>query len=176
VTLRLTHHLTSTDASPGLPAHLAGDADIEAYLARDGPTSHTATHIVPTLGSHLNVVELGSYFYCPPHWPCLHSPHLAPNGSSQFHRTPSLDYVVVTHGHVRMHTDSGAVLDLHPGDHVVQRATMHKWENVSATEPARLIAVVLPCEAFEIPGGVGECKEVHVHGSEEKGWEWRDVK
>ena len=37
-------------------------------------------------------------------------------------------------------------------DHVIQRGTLHKWINNSATEPARFIAVTLPCAPFEIPG------------------------
>ena len=27
---------------------------------------------------------------------------------------------------------------------------MHRWSNGSATEPARFVAVTLPCESFEI--------------------------
>lgn len=73
-----------------------------------------------------------------------------------------------------MQTDTGDVIELAPGDHVVQRGTMHKWSNPSETEPARLVAVILPCEVFEIPGK-GEVKEEHVKGSEEKGWDWRQL-
>ena len=34
----------------------------------------------------------------------------------------------------------------------MQRGTMHKWVNASKTEPARFVAVTLPCEPFEIAG------------------------
>jgi hypothetical protein len=74
-----------------------------------------------------------------------------------------------------MQTDTGEVIDLFPGDHVVQRGTMHKWSNPSETEPARMVAVILPCAPFEIPGGKGEIKEEHVPGSEAFGWDWRKL-
>lgn len=50
-----------------------------------------------------------------------------------------------------------------PGDHIIQRGTMHKWINASKTAPARLIAVTLPCDPFEIAGRMLE--EVHLDGS-----------
>ncbi|KAF1839311.1 hypothetical protein BDW02DRAFT_515254, partial [Decorospora gaudefroyi] len=68
------------------------------------------------------------------------------------HRTVSIDYVVVTNGRVEMWMDGGACVGLRPGDHVVQRGTMHRWVNPSETEPARVLAVTLPCEPFVIPG------------------------
>ena len=40
---------------------------------------------------------------------------------------------------------------------------MHKWFNVSKTDPARFVAVTLPCEAFNIDGKLLE--EVHVTGT-----------
>lgn len=40
---------------------------------------------------------------------------------------------------------------------------MHKWINASDTEPARLVACVLPCEEFEIGGKPIE--EIHVQDS-----------
>ena len=42
---------------------------------------------------------------------------------------------------------------------------MHRWSNGSATEPARFVAVTLPCESFEI-GKTGKMlAEEHVEGS-----------
>jgi hypothetical protein len=40
---------------------------------------------------------------------------------------------------------------------------MHKWFNASKTEPARFVAVTLPCEAFNIQGRMLE--EEHVAGT-----------
>ena len=42
---------------------------------------------------------------------------------------------------------------------------MHKWYNGSKTEPARFVAVTLPCEAFEIPGTRKMLEEEHVAGT-----------
>lgn len=44
-------------------------------------------------------------------------------------------------------------------DHIVQRGTNHRWINGSQTEPARFVAVTLPCEPFEIAGKMLE--EIH---------------
>ena len=81
------------------------------------------------------------------------------------HRTVSIDFSICVIGHIRMELDNGKMLDMRPGDHVIQRGTMHKWWNGSQTEPARLIAVILPCEPFTIPGTQEVLKEVHVDGS-----------
>jgi quercetin dioxygenase-like cupin family protein len=94
---------------------------------------------------------------------------LEPGGASQLHRTVSVDFVVVTNGHVQMQTDAGDVLDLFPGDVVVQRATMHRWSNPSEDEAARFVAVIVPAEEFEVPG-LGKVAEEHVAGTEVKGW------
>lgn len=42
---------------------------------------------------------------------------------------------------------------------------MHKWYNGSQTEPARFVAVTLPCEPFEIPGTGKMLAEEHIAGS-----------
>jgi hypothetical protein len=73
-----------------------------------------------------------------------------------------------------MQLDNGEMIDLYPGDHVVQRSTMHKWTNPSETEPARMVAMIVPAVGFEIADGKGgkkEIREEHVAGSEEKGWD-----
>ncbi|KAF1940801.1 hypothetical protein EJ02DRAFT_405858 [Clathrospora elynae] len=142
-------------ATAAVPAHLKDDTDLSAYLAKEGDTSYTGRDIVvPTLrGANLVVFDLGA------------------GKSSMMHRTVSIDYVICTHGHVRMETDTGAMLHLFPGDHVIQRGTMHKWHNGSETEAARLIGVTLPCEAFEIPGTGKMLAEEHIAGSEAKDWD-----
>ena len=48
---------------------------------------------------------------------------------------------------------------------------MHKWRNLSETEPARILAVVLPAEPFEIAGTGKLLAEEHVTGSEAKDWD-----
>jgi hypothetical protein len=48
-------------------------------------------------------------------------------------------------------------------DHIIQRGTMHKWYNASKTEPARFVAVTLPCKPFLINGK--DLAEEHVAGT-----------
>lgn len=82
-----------------VPARLKGDEDVDAYLAKEGPTSYTAREIVVATkqGSNLLVVDLG------------------PGKMSQMHRTVSIDYSICTNGHVRMELDNGEFIDLYPG-------------------------------------------------------------
>ncbi|KAH8660728.1 hypothetical protein BGZ60DRAFT_413931 [Tricladium varicosporioides] len=59
------------------------------------------------------------------------------------HRTNTLDHVFILEGEMELSLDSGEKRVLRRGDIVVQRAPMHRWRNLSATEPARMIAVGL---------------------------------
>jgi mannose-6-phosphate isomerase-like protein (cupin superfamily) len=61
--------------------------------------------------------------------------------ASGFHRTDTLDYVLVLDGEVTLELDRGAVT-LGPGDCVVQRATRHAWRNQSG-RPVRLAVVMI---------------------------------
>jgi quercetin dioxygenase-like cupin family protein len=61
--------------------------------------------------------------------------------ASGFHRTDTLDYVMVLDGEVTLELDRGAVA-LGPGDCVVQRATRHAWRNRSG-RPVRLAVVMI---------------------------------
>ncbi|KAF1960084.1 hypothetical protein CC80DRAFT_489310 [Byssothecium circinans] len=128
--------LARSFATTSVPATLTNDEDITAYRSETGPASYKGKDIViPTpSSSHLVVVDL------------------APGGGSPMHRTVSIDYSICVIGHVRMELDGGEWVDLYPGDHVIQRGTMHRWQNGSQTEAARFVAVTLPCEPFEIPG------------------------
>jgi hypothetical protein len=77
---------------------LKKDKDIEAYTSAEGDSSYTGRNIVAKdSGSHLIVCELG------------------PGLASMMHRTVSIDYVICTHGHLRMETDAGEMIDLNPG-------------------------------------------------------------
>ncbi|RVX75934.1 hypothetical protein B0A52_00291 [Exophiala mesophila] len=66
------------------------------------------------------------------------------------HRTKSLDYGVVLEGSIDMVLDSGQRCTLQRGDIVVQRATMHGWENASSVEWARMMFVLQDCEQFVV--------------------------
>jgi quercetin dioxygenase-like cupin family protein len=66
-----------------------------------------------------------------------------------FHRTETIDYVVVLSGEIYALMDEGEVY-LKAGDVVVQRGTSHAWSNRSA-ESAFLAFVLIP--AHPVPGG-----------------------
>ncbi|ORY10855.1 hypothetical protein BCR34DRAFT_337798 [Clohesyomyces aquaticus] len=136
-------------ATSSVPANLAADADIAAYLSSTGPTSHKSHDIVIPTGSGANLVVVD----------------IGPGGESQMHRTVSIDFSICVLGTIKMELDGGEILHLNPGDHVIQRGTMHKWINGSQTEAARFIAVTLPCNEFEIPGTGKMLKEEFVKGT-----------
>ena len=143
------------DATSNFPISVEGDTDINAYMADTGIESHLATNIVNPNGMNVKVIEL------------------APKRMSQFHRTLSMDIVTVTSGTLQLQLDSGETVALKPGDHVVQRGTMHRWVNPSETEPTRFVAVIVPVEGFDIADGKGGRKAVeeeHVRGSEKSGF------
>lgn len=77
----------------------------------------------------------------------------APGVETPFHRTLSLDHAVLLEGTIEITLNSGESRLLHRGDVVVQRATMHKWRNVSQTESARLIYFIVDCKQPVFAGG-----------------------
>jgi quercetin dioxygenase-like cupin family protein len=77
---------------------------------------------------------------------------IPPKSGYPMHRTLSLDYGVVVAGTVELILESGEMRTLKAGDTIVQRATVHKWENLSETEWVRLVWVVMPIEPMEIDG------------------------
>ena len=85
----------------------------------------------------------------------------APNTEQEdgfWHRTQTVDYLVVLEGELELGLDGGETRVLKKGDLVVQRACMHKWKNLSSTEGARCLVVSLGLEgavegAMEYGGG-----------------------
>jgi quercetin dioxygenase-like cupin family protein len=67
---------------------------------------------------------------------------IPPGVRSPMHRTSSLDYGLVLSGELSLELDDGAITDLHPGDVVVQRGTIHAWIN-RGTGTARMAFVLL---------------------------------
>lgn len=65
-----------------------------------------------------------------------------PNAESPFHRTMTLDTLVITEGVVELQLENGEARRLKAGDSVVQRATLHKWRNVTPDNGwAKMMAV-----------------------------------
>lgn len=56
-----------------------------------------------------------------------------------FHRTGTIDYVIVTEGAITLELDEGSV-EVHAGDIVVQRDTNHAWRNFG-DKPVKAIAI-----------------------------------
>lgn len=60
-----------------------------------------------------------------------------------WHRTQTVDYIVLLEGELELSLDGGESRLIKKGDVVVQRAPMHKWKNLSKTEGARMLTVSL---------------------------------
>jgi hypothetical protein len=63
-----------------------------------------------------------------------------------WHRTQTVDYIVVLEGTLELSLYGGQKRVVKKGDVVVQRAPMHRWKNLSRTESARYVAVLLGAE------------------------------
>jgi quercetin dioxygenase-like cupin family protein len=73
-----------------------------------------------------------------------------PGVAGRWHRTDSIDYAIVLSGEIFMQMDEGEVL-LKAGDLIVQRATMHNWEN-RGTEPCIIVFVLIATEGGQSTG------------------------
>jgi len=81
-----------------VPAKLARDADMKAYLSEEGPTSYQKKDIVlPQPGANLLVVDL------------------APGGVSDLHQTVSIDFSICVIGEIDHELDGGETVRLLPG-------------------------------------------------------------
>lgn len=78
----------------------------------------------------------------------------SPGSETPFHRGESIDYNIVIEGEFDLVLDSGEVTRMERGDVNVQRATMHKWVNVSGggKEPGRLFNVLVDIKPLVVNG------------------------
>ncbi len=76
---------------------------------------------------------------------------IAPGHRSPMHRTQTLDYGVVLEGRIQLELDGGATRTVGAGDVVVQRGTIHAWENVS-DKPCRIAFILIAAEPLSIGG------------------------
>lgn len=71
----------------------------------------------------------------------------APGIDCPMHKTVSLDYGVVLEGEIELELDGGEIKRMGRGDVCVQRATNHKWRNVTEGGGwARMMFVLTACE------------------------------
>jgi quercetin dioxygenase-like cupin family protein len=74
-----------------------------------------------------------------------------PHSTGLFHRTISQDYIVVLTGTVILTLDDGSKTPVSQGGVVVQRATMHGWDN-DTDEWARILCVLVPANNPAVNG------------------------
>ncbi|KAI2602119.1 hypothetical protein GGR54DRAFT_625633 [Hypoxylon sp. NC1633] len=70
----------------------------------------------------------------------------APGVVSPMHRAMSLDYGFLIEGEMELELDSGEKRTMRQGDVIVQRATAHRWRNLSPDKPGRLLFILLDCK------------------------------
>jgi quercetin dioxygenase-like cupin family protein len=73
-----------------------------------------------------------------------------PGVAGRWHRTDTIDYGIVLAGELWMQLDTGEV-HLKAGDVVIQRGTLHNWEN-RGTEPCLMAFILLATEGGESTG------------------------
>jgi hypothetical protein len=97
-----TYGVARSYAVSSIPAVLAGDADVKAYIEPDpkqSVTSHLATDIVVANRKGAAILVLD----------------LAPGGESQMHQTVSIDFSICVTGDIDMELDGGEMIHLKPG-------------------------------------------------------------
>ncbi|KAF9245117.1 hypothetical protein DTO012A7_8772 [Penicillium roqueforti] len=77
-----------------------------------------------------------------------------PGVESPMHRAMSIDYGIVMDGDFELTLDSGETRIMKQGDISVQRATAHKWKNITAgeTQAGRMLYVLLDCKEVLVQG------------------------
>lgn len=75
-------------------------------------------------------------------------PHL--DYEPNFHRTDTLDYVIVIKGRLLMTLDNDKT-ELGPGDMVIMRGTAHSWRNVG-DETCIVAFVLIDSDKLDVPG------------------------
>ena len=112
------------------PVDLNGDLDLQSYQKLvDNPSG-----VVIPNGFAFRIIDF------------------PPGYESVTHRTLSVNFNVVFEGQLELTLGGGEKRELGPGDSAIQRAIEHSWRNPSASEWARMAAVVLPIESLFIAG------------------------
>jgi quercetin dioxygenase-like cupin family protein len=93
-----------------------------------------------------------------------------PGVASPVHRALTIDYGIVVEGVFELWLDSGETRIMRQGDVCVQRATAHKWTNITGngTLPGRMMWVLLDCKPVysadgeKVEGDLGSLKKEYV--------------
>jgi quercetin dioxygenase-like cupin family protein len=116
-------------SAAGTPLAAAEAASADGAAARLEPQPGVTTFRVFELPDDAVVAEY------------LNAQGVSHGADASFHRTNTLDYVLILDGEITLELDRGSV-KLGPGDCVVQRATNHAWRNKSG-RPVRMAVVML---------------------------------
>ena len=81
-----------------------------------------------------------------------------PGLEARMHRTDSIDYIVVMSGEIDMELDNGVEVHIKAGDVMVQRGTVHNWNN-RGTESCVLAVILIHADPV-VAGG----KTLAAHG------------
>jgi len=77
-----------------------------------------------------------------------------PGLESPMHRAMSIDYGIVLQGEFVITLDSGESRVMKQGDVSIQRATAHKWKNITenCTKPGRMLYILLDIQELTVNG------------------------
>jgi mannose-6-phosphate isomerase-like protein (cupin superfamily) len=81
---------------------------------------------------------------------CVHEIEPDADYQANFHRTDTIDYVIVVKGRLLMALDKEET-ELGPGDVVIMRGTGHSWTNVG-DETCIVAFVLIDSEKIDVPG------------------------
>ncbi|KAH7384753.1 cupin 2 domain-containing protein [Cadophora sp. MPI-SDFR-AT-0126] len=77
---------------------------------------------------------------------------IPPNTTSAFHRTRTLDYMVVLKGEIVLRVDGGEEVTIGEGEMCVQRGNIHSWVN-KTDRWCRMLFVMLDAEPVTLEDG-----------------------
>jgi quercetin dioxygenase-like cupin family protein len=89
---------------------------------------------------------------------------IPPHFTSAFHRTSTLDYIVVLKGEIVLRLDDGEEETIKEGETAVQRGTIHAWVN-KTDQWCRLLCVMLEAEKVVLKDGKVLEDEFHPYKS-----------
>ncbi|KAJ5754193.1 hypothetical protein N7533_003736 [Penicillium manginii] len=104
-------------SSHHFPLNLSSETDIDQYQQdRTSPFFPGGRRICPDDGTATCIISMKG------------------GSESAMHRTMTVDTLVLIEGEMEITLDSGETRTLKAGDSLVQRATMHKWKNVTPND------------------------------------------
>ena len=119
------HRTTLIWATDRAPADITSDEDMGARQMGTAPPPRGTRFCVHEIGPHADYEPI-------------------------FHRTDTIDYVIVIKGRLKMGLDKDET-ELGPGDVVILPGTAHSWTNVG-DETCVIAFVLIDAEALEVPG------------------------